>query len=594
MRPLALAFAIVLVLAGCARPTGIEDRRPRPAELDTGPGGAGRTLIGAYRFEVTDLSPKITGSNSPVGSKRLFNADLALIDSAGSPRQCLADELPQLHTDSWRVFPDGRMETTYRLRPGLTWHDGRPLCAEDFVFAWRAYTAPGLGMFASGPEDQMESVLAPDARTIVIHWRVPNPEAGALVHGQLNPLPRHVLEDVFAGIGQDPAAAEAMARHSYWNTEYVGVGPFRLERWEPGSHLEGVAFDGHALGRPRVDRVILRIIADENAVLTNVLSGNVHYTANLALRFEHAMVLKREWEPSGQGTAMISPNTPATIMVQFRPEFQKTPALLDVRVRRALAHTIDRQALNDGLFEGQGMMAEALMPPRMPYEAEVQRAIARHPYDPQQAERLMNEAGFRRLGAAPVVRTDPPTTGVLSPALGPAEGFADSRGERLRPEFRVNAGTEWERVQAILTATWHRAGFEMQPSVLPSALSRDAEAQHRFGGIGQRVVGGQEAPWLYLTAAEIGSPADRWRGQNRTGWTDPEFERVWQLYNTALDRSERARHAVQLTKMVSDHLPVLMMYYQIIVNAHAAALRGPEAGTVSTLAFWNIHHWELR
>lgn len=574
MRPLAVAFIGVFALGACARPAPGPGNRPeRPEVPEAGSGSASRTLIGAYRFEVTDLAPKITGSNSPVGSKRLFNADLALVDSAGSRRPYLAEELPQLHTDTWRVFPDGRMETTYRLRPGLTWHDGRPLSAEDFVFAWRAYTAPGLGMFASGPEDQMESVLAHDERTLVIRWRTPNPDAGALVHGQLNPLPRHILEDVFVGVGQDPAAADAIARHPYWNTEYVGAGPFRLARWELGVSLEGVAFDGHALGRPKLDRVILRIIPDENAVLTNVLAGNVHYTANLALRFDHAMVLRREWESAGRGTVMISPNTPATIMVQFRPEFQQTPALLDVRVRRALAHTVDRPALNDGLFEGQGVMGEALMSPRVPYEAEAQRAIAKHPYDPRYAERLMNEVGFSK----------------------DRDGFfADGRGERFRPDFRVNAGTEWERVQAILTDTWQRAGFEMQPTVLHFAQTRDPESAHRFAGIGQRVVGGGEAPWSYLTAAEIGSPADRWRGQNRTGWTDPEFERLWLLYNTTLDRSERDRQAVLLTKMVSEHLPLLMMYYQIIVNAHAAALRGPEGGTVSTLAFWNIHEWELR
>jgi peptide/nickel transport system substrate-binding protein len=573
MRPVVRAFVVVLALAACAGPAPRADEGPtRPAEAETGSAGASRTLIGGYRFEVTDLSPKIIGSNSPVGTKRLFNADLALIDGQGNPRPYLAETLPQLNTDSWRVFPDGRMETTYRLRPGLTWHDGQPFSAEDFVFAWRVYTAPGLGMFPTAPEDQMDAVQARDARTVVIQWRAPYPDAGALVHSQLNPLPRHILEDLFARLGQDPAAAEAMARHPYWTSEYVGAGPFRLERWEPGATLEGAAFDRHALGRPKIDRLILRIIPDENTILTNVLAGNVHFTTNLGLRFEHGMVLKREWADPRQGTVFMSGNTPATIMVQFRPEFQQTPALLDVRVRRALMHTIDRQALNDGLFDGQGAMSEALVPPRMPYTAEAERAIARHPFDPQRAERLMNEAGFSR----------------------DRDGFVDARGERFRPDFRVNQGTEWERIQAILAAVWQRAGFEVQPSVLPTVQTRDAEANHRFSGIGQRVVGGGEQLWSYLTAAEIGSPADRWRGQNRTGWSDPEFERLWLLYTTTLDPPERYRHAIQMTKLVSEHLPLFMMHYQIIVTAHVGALRGPEEGTISTLGHWNVHEWELR
>ncbi len=577
LRPLMIAFIAVLAVDACASPASNRaeqaGRGDRPAEQASELPSAGRTLIGGYRFEVGDLAPKISGSNSPVTTKRLFNAELALIDSSGTTRPYLAEGLPQLGTDSWRVFPDGRMETTYRLRPNLTWHDGRALTAEDFVFAWQAYTAPGIGMFPPTPEDQMESVVAVDPRTVLIRWRAPYPDAGALVHGQLNPLPRHILEDLFASLGEDPTAADAINRHPYWTTEYLGAGPFRLEQWVPGSSIEGVAFDGHALGRPKIDRVILRIIADENTVLTNLLSRNVHYTTNLALRFEHALVLRREWEDARQGTVIMSASTPATVMVQFRPEFLQTPALLDVRVRRALAHTIDRQALNDGLFEGQGAMGEALVPPRMGYTEAVERAVPRHPYDPQHAERLMSEAGFRKGG----------------------DGFfANSRGEHFRPEFRVNAGTEWERAQAILTNNWQRAGYDLQPSVLPAASTRDNEAQHRFGGIGQRVIGASDQMWGFFTIAEIGSPADRWRGQNRTGWSDPEYERIWQLYNTTLDRAERDQQIVRMTSMLNEQLPIIMMYYQMIINAHLGTLRGPDEGTITTLAHWNIHEWELR
>jgi ABC-type transport system substrate-binding protein len=300
----------------------------------------------------------------------------------------------------------------------------------------------------------------------------------------------------------------------------------------------------------------------------------VHYTTTLALRFEHAMVLRREWEgSSAAGTVLIDPTAGATIMVQFRPELQQTAALLDLRVRRALAHAIDRRAINEGMFENQGVMAEALVPPRMPYTAEAERAITKHPYDLQQVERLMAQAGFSK----------------------DRDGFfADGRGERLRTDLRVNSGTEWERAQAVLAAQWEAAGFEMQTSVLPRALTRDAEANHQFSGVGQRVVGGGEQMWNVLVADEIGSPANRWRGRNRSGWSDPELETLWQRYNTTLDRPERVQQIVQMAKIVSDHLPLFMMYYQVTVIAHVGTLHGPVPGTVHTLAHWNVHEWELK
>ena len=76
-----------------------------------------------------------TGGTSPADVVHaLFLANLGGTDVHGADYPVLAASLPTLNTETWTVFPDGRMETTYRLRPGLTWHDGTPLVAEDFVF----------------------------------------------------------------------------------------------------------------------------------------------------------------------------------------------------------------------------------------------------------------------------------------------------------------------------------------------------------------------------------------------------------------------------------------------------------------------------
>src|SRR5207245_2437639 len=93
-----------------------------------------RTLQIMTRVEPKNLSLKVPGAAGGVTSDaaaRLFNAYLALNDEHEVAHAYLAEALPQLNTDTWKVFPDGRMETVYQLRPGLTWHDGTPLAAED-------------------------------------------------------------------------------------------------------------------------------------------------------------------------------------------------------------------------------------------------------------------------------------------------------------------------------------------------------------------------------------------------------------------------------------------------------------------------------
>ena len=158
------------------------------------------------------------------------------------------------------------------------------------------------------------------------------------------------------------------------------MGPFRIVRWEPGAFIEAAVFEGHALGRPGIDRLRIAIIADPNTVLASMLTGNVQMAADGALRFNQAVAIKREWAGGG-GSVLFHPNQWNSVRFQFRPELVTPRALLDVRVRRALAHAVDKPTLNDTLFEGEGVLAESMIAPQTEFSEAVDRAITRYPYD---------------------------------------------------------------------------------------------------------------------------------------------------------------------------------------------------------------------
>jgi peptide/nickel transport system substrate-binding protein len=563
-----LAALLAWVIVGCTPAGPMQSSAPQ-AEPPRG-SDAPRSLVVAFRFEPTDLSAKIAKTGSNGNGVALFNAALAVVDNASTPRPHLAEALPALNTDSWRLSPDGRMETTYRLRPGLTWHDGAPLTADDFAFAYRVYLAPTLAVFLPNPQDQIDDITAVDPRTLLIRWRSTYPEAGALDQGKLDPLPRHLLGEGFAALEQDPSTRDAFLNLPFWNVEYVGVGPFRLTRWDPGTEIEMAAFDGHSLGRPKIDRLILRLIPDENTVLTNVLSGTVQFTQYFTLRFEHGQVLRREWVPEGKGVVLLDPSSTPLSVVQFRPEFLKAPGLLDVRVRRALAHSIDRQTLQDGLFEGEGVIANTYVLPHDPFFPDVDRTIVKYPYDPSRTEQLMTEAGFTR----------------------DRDGlFANLAGERFAPEFQAQSGSQFERHQAVMENTWRRAGIEVKPTILAANVSRDNFIRASFPGLGHS--GSGEMGRVFISA-QIGSEANRWNGSNRGGWFNAEYDRLWDAYNSTLDRSERGRHLAAKARVVSEELPAYVLYYNFNLLVHAAALRGPTIAAPESTNFWNVHEWELR
>ncbi len=570
-RIVALLAIVVTALGGCA-PRASSDQASRPAvTADSRPS---RALNSVMKVEPQSLAAKPlrnTGTSVAHGV-RLFNAGLAIEDSRERAQPYLAEALPQLNTHSWQLFPDGRMETTWHLKPGLKWHDGTSLTAEDFAFAHRVYATPALGVAGSPPINLMDDVVALDDRTVLIQWKRPYPDAGRLAAEGMHALPRHILEGPLQQLDPD-----GFANHPYWGAEYVGLGPYRLERWEPGAFIEGVAFDRHVLGRPKIERVVVRFIADENTGLTNLLAGEVQLVTDRTIRFEQAMVLKREWSQNGGGTVIATPNQPRFIFFQHRPEYMNPSSLADVRVRRAIAHAVDKEALNEGLFDGQGIISNTHVTPQAPFFPEVDRTINKYPYDPRRTEALLAEAGYSKGG-----------DGI----------FVNASGERLTPGLVAETVGQFQREANILAATWRAAGLDVSITGLPSTQLRDGPARATFPAIlsasaSPGLKGGTNNFGNFSTPA-IRSEANAWRGSNFGGYSNSEFDRLWNAFNSTLDPAERERQAIEMARIISVDLPLVDLYWNPNITAHSANLQGLDPEGIDQLVNWNVHEWTLR
>ncbi|HEY3117736.1 MAG TPA: ABC transporter substrate-binding protein, partial [Chloroflexota bacterium] len=454
-------------------------------------------------------------------------------------------------------------------RPGLTWHDGTPLTSDDFSFALAVYKQPQLKtQFLPKPQDQIDAVDTLDARTFVLRWSSVYPGAGSLGADELPPLPKHLLEVPLATVDQGQEGLDAFLNSSFWTASFVGVGPFKLDAWVQGLELDASAFNGHALGRPKIDRLIIRPVNDDNVNLTGVLGGSSTISVE-GLRFEHGSVLKRDWAATGAGTVVLKLGSRHYVLTQFKADSLKTPALMDVRVRRALAYSVDRAGLNDALFDGDGYVTETFTAKQAPYNAEVQRALTKYPYDPRHSEQLMEEAGFPK-GAG----------GLFS---------------SLAFDFWEDGSTIYEREQQVMADTWTHAGFLMRPYIIPAAQQGDSQLRATFPGLYATSASSDERRGISIfTADEIALASNRWRGGNREGWSDANFERLWNAYNTELDRSQRTQVIVSMMKLLSDELPGIMLYFNTAVVAHSAALSGPSVDTPESMPFWNIYLWELQ
>jgi ABC-type transport system substrate-binding protein len=120
------------------------------------------------------------------------------------------------------------------------------------------------------------------------------------------------------------------------------------------------------------------------------------------------------------------------------------------------------------------------------------------------------------------------------------------------------------------------------------------EARAIFPGMHNTNVNASEDALNFFASAQVGSPSNRWGGNNRGGWVDPTFEQLWEAYRSTLDRAERDRQFIHMMVLLSQTLPTIKNYFNVEVVAHLADLRGPAPGVPEALTFWNVHEWELK
>jgi peptide/nickel transport system substrate-binding protein len=193
-----------------------------------------------------------------------INAFLTQTDDRWVLFPSLVERLANQDDGSWIVNPDGTMRMTWTLRPDLKWQDGAPLTAHDVAFAHRIYRDPEMPMANRLPEQYMSSVVARDDRVFEVSWDRPFYPAGqpmGLGSRDLTPLPRHVLESLY-----EAGDKQAFVNSGFWTTEeFVGAGPYRVVRHEPGVMLRLAASPYYFQGRPKIDEIEFYIVKDKNA-----------------------------------------------------------------------------------------------------------------------------------------------------------------------------------------------------------------------------------------------------------------------------------------------------------------------------------------
>ncbi|HEX8693445.1 MAG TPA: ABC transporter substrate-binding protein [Longimicrobium sp.] len=338
---------------------GGQDEAP-PGNFNTfGGGPPGGTLVVLWEGEPDNLNPLTYDSNPAYQIVHLLFRALARRDTT------LSNYVPDF-LERWEQRDPNTV--VLHVRPGIKWHDGRPTSARDIVFTIQRQKDEAVASTRQGDVEAVESVRALDSMTVEVRLSRTGP---ATLNSLLEvvPAPAHLLEQVPAG----------QLRSAPFNSNPVGNGLYRFERWDRGQQLSVVA-NPDAPQPASLQRIIVRVVPDASARLTGLLNGE-------------GDMMKASYEQVDQ--IRSSQNAQLHSAAKVRPGWiawnVSRPPVDDPRVRQAFLMSINRQQLAQAMFGDPESAALSPIPPRLREHSAGVRPL---PYDPARAGQLLQQAGW--------------------------------------------------------------------------------------------------------------------------------------------------------------------------------------------------------
>lgn len=566
VRLISLSVALVTaLLSGCAPQGSAGGQAPGAA----GQSAARKVLTVGDAYEPKFIVESYTSDFFPAGNNMKFIVHDSLLKTIQyqNYEPQLATEIPSIEKGTWKLNSDGSMDTTWKLRPNAKWHDGQPFSSADLIFTFMTKRDKDIAGTSVNVYDKfIDSVSAPDPHTFSIHWNSPYVDAYTVGPGEI--VPKHLLEDMYQ---QDKFS---LMTTDLFSTAFVGLGPYRLTRWERGSLLQMDRFDDYYLGRPNLDTIHVRFVADANTLIANVLSGAVDVAisvASLGVSLDQAAEVQKKWE--GTKNQVVNLNGGAVLWSepQLSPLYAKpADAVANQSVRIALQQAIDRETIAEVMTHGLSDVPDSYYQPDDPRRPDLNPYILKYTYDTSRAAQLMNQAGWTK-GA----------DGIYT---------RQSDGQRFEIEFLGRAGPN-EKVASIVSDYWQRFGVAATPVITPEANRNDREYETRRPGylcciqvpISSFYNGNSHT-------RQIPSAATNWVGNNHGSYVNTKADALVDQLATTIDPRARLPLEQQLVREYTGDAWLTPMWRQIFPQLVTGGIRGPNPAYSSPTR--NIFDWD--
>lgn len=465
------------------------------------------------------------------------------LDAAGNPYGDLARY--------WTVSPDN-LTMTFHLDKGARFHDGTPVTAEDVKFTYESIMHPnykgvrdkfdylvGHDEFKAGNAREVTGIKVVDANTVSFTTKVPYaPFFWDLSFGI---LPKHLYGRTDVGLWTTPR--DPMAKKP------VGSGPYKFVSYQPGQFYMLEAFEGYNLGRPYIDRVVIKVLSQETAL------------AQLQVSAIDSAEIKVSDIPTVQKMSHLSLTETPQFVWQYLGFNTLAEPVNDKQVRQAIAYAVDADAIVSQLLEGHGgRMYHAIYPLNWAYTEE---GINKYDYSPAKAEATLQAAGWRK----------------------GSDGIYAKDGKKLALELLYPTGNVVRMNSAPLIKSWLEAvGMQVTltrmdvGSMFDKVETTDEGWQMFLGGWAGGI--GDPDPRDIWSKAQLGL-------FNFYNWWTPKSEDLMDRAVKTLDLDQRRALYAQWSVHFTDELPVYPLYMANAVVATNKRIKNLKASPVGT--FWNVY-----
>ncbi|MEX2629599.1 MAG: peptide ABC transporter substrate-binding protein [Tistlia sp.] len=538
------------------------------ASLSLGAGAAraeGTLTIGMTQYPAT-LNPNIESMLAKTYVLAMTQRPLTHFDHDWQPVCMLCVELPDLEagTAVLETTSEGKpgIAVTYALQPEATWGDGTPVTTEDVRFTYEVGRHPQSGVSNFEAYRRILSLEVHDEKRFTFHLdRVTYSYMSA---ADFRLLPAHIERPIFEA---DPAQYRfRTAFDSDPANPGLAFGPYRIVSLTPGAEILLERNPTWWGKEPFFDRILLKTIENTASLEANLLSGSIDMIAGgIGLSLDQAIAFE---ERHGEGFRVIY--KPGLVYEHIAPNLDN-PALADLRVRQALLLGADRQTIDAQLFHGKQPVADSSV---SPLDWIHEESVRRYAYDPEEAARLLEEAGWTR-GAGGLRR--------------------NAAGEPLRLSLMSTAGNRSrELVQQVLQAQWKALGIDIAIKNEPARVFfGQTVSQRRFPALAMFawLSSPENVPRTTLHCDQIPSAGNSWGGQNVMGYCNPEMDRLLDAVELELDRDRRRALWAEIQQLYAETLPALPLFWRADPFVLPTWLEGVRpTGHQGTTTLW-VEEW---